>query len=72
MLLWYVVPGLTFFSPSETWMQSQFLCKLLRKLHGTEMMDFESAVVSYRLPLAGIVWSTMLDVWCFRWGEFLV
>ena len=28
MLLRYVVPGLTFFSPSETWMQSQFLCKL--------------------------------------------
>ena len=39
MLLRYVVPGLTFFSPSETWMQSQFLCKLLHKLHRTEMMD---------------------------------
>lgn len=33
------VPGLTFFSPSETWMQSQFPCKLLHKLHRTEMMD---------------------------------
>ena len=39
VFLWYVVPGLTFFSPSETWMQSQFLCKLLHKLHRTEMTD---------------------------------
>ncbi len=39
MLFWYVVPALTFFSPIETWMQSQFPCKLLHKLHGTEMTD---------------------------------
>ena len=39
MLLLYVVPGLTFFSPNETWMQSQFPCKLLHKLRRTEMTD---------------------------------